>query len=120
MPRELTNDGPSREEFRDFSNRVYTTIDAGFKELNARLEAFNNFAVSSAVDRENLRTRVISLEKEVFRGRTFRHPDQSARFTKREGALIGFGLAIIVTLLKLLELLGGKAIGAMLGAATRR
>lgn len=111
--------GPTREEFDAFSDRLYHQMDDGFRGVHERLDRLNDRTGKGEVADAEVRTRMISLEKEIFRGRGRRLSDRTEpeetddalkpmRFTKREATIIGAGLSIIFGLMKLVEFLGGK------------
>ncbi len=118
------NNGPSREEFAAFTGRLYKTIDDGFAAINDRLDIVNGRTGKSEVEIGKLDIRLSSAEQKLFRRRqdedsgtiqtkrTTRPGTGAAwaeeRVTKREGALIGLGLTVLVTVLKVLEVLGTK------------
>lgn len=104
--------GPSREEFTAFTDRLYETTDAGFKGVHTRLDVLNGRTLKGEIDRENLRTRVVSLEKEIFSEPRRRATDTPPPpfFTKREGALVGLGIAVVAALLKFMLVAGEFAI----------
>lgn len=90
-------------------------IDDGIGGVHTRLDLLNGRTLKGEVERENHRTRLVSLEKEVFaaggpRRRSADHAGDgeswSMAFTKREGALMALGFTVIVILFKIVEFLG--------------
>ena len=104
----MMNQGPSREEFE----RLYTSMDAGFKGIHDRLDTLNGRTGKGEVSDAEIRQRVTSLEKEVFTMPRRRASDSDGRISKREGALLGLGLGILALILKLCLLLGDVAVEA--------
>jgi hypothetical protein len=112
--------GPTRDEFTSITDRLFEQMRDGFEGVNARLDRQNGRITTVEVKEAEDRTRVISLEKEIFsRGRGRRLSDQvdsddapAVRFTKRESALMMAGLGIIFSLIKLIEFIGEKAYAA--------
>lgn len=108
-------DGPSREEF----NRLYETLDRGFTGIHNRMDVQNGRVGKAEVAQENIRTRLTSVEKELFRTPQRRRADAeiavaaSPFFTKREKALIALGIATISALLKVTMLAGEAAFEAV-------
>lgn len=102
--------GPSREEFTAFTDRLYETTDTGFKGVHSRLDLLNGRTLKGEIERENIRTRIISLEKEVFNAPKRREsdvpPTPPPLFTKREGALVALGVAVVGALLKFMLVAG--------------
>lgn len=119
------NQGPSREEFKAFVDRVYQQMDDGFSGVHERLDTLNGRTGKGEVERENLRTRIVSLEKETFSEPRRRvtdvisAPPPPSFFSKREGALVTLGVAAVATLLKLL-LLSGQFVFELVKAAVKR
>lgn len=108
-------DGPSRAEFQAFADRLYEQMDRGFERITTRLDVLNGRVGKGELEGENHRTRLVNLEKEIFRTPKRRHVDHAgeaeewaASFSKREYALMSLGFAVIMALLKLVEFLGGK------------
>lgn len=102
------SEGPSREEFAAFTTRIYQQMDDGFSGVHDRLDTLNGRTGKGEVERENHRTRIVNLEKEIFAAPRRRSGDVATApfFTKREGALVGLGIAVIGALLKVLLLSG--------------
>lgn len=100
----MSHESPSRDEM----GRLYTTMDAGFKGVHDRLDVLNGRTLKGEIDRENLRTRVVGLEKEVFHNPRRREEDVAPRahFSKRETGLIALGLGALVGLVKMALLFG--------------
>lgn len=96
-------DGPSRAEVE----RLYQTMDAGFKGTHDRLDVLNGRTLRGEVAHAEIRTRVINLEHEIFRSR--RDDASPHGISKRDGALAAFALAVIVALLRVLEVVGMRA-----------
>ena len=64
---------------------------------------------------ENLRTRIVALEKNIYRTNGRRAADSAGEgeawasaFSKREYALISLGFAVVMALIKVVEFLGEK------------
>lgn len=114
------SDGLSREEFTAFTTRIYQQMDDGFSGVHERLDTLNGRTGKGEVERENHRTRIVSLEKEIFSEPRRRSTDvqTSPFFTKREGALVALGVAVIGALLKVL-LLSGQFVLEFLKAALK-
>lgn len=104
--------GPTREEF----DRLYTTIDEGFRGTHERLDVLNGrigkgevaFAVSDA--------RLASVEQEVFthpqrRKIDVEEPPRVSR--KRDHALVALGVATIVAAVKFLLLTGETTVALL-------
>lgn len=108
------SDGPSREEFKAFCERVYEQMDDGFSGTHGRLDTLNGRTAKGEVADAELRARVTSIEKEVFRGPRRRVNDPPVVpppfFTKREGALVALGVAVISAVVKLMLLSGEFAL----------
>ena len=107
--------GPTREEFE----RMYADMKDGFAGVHNRLDLLNGRVGKGEVAQENLRTRTVSLEKEMFHvdraGRRDNDPEtRQTTWNKREGFMIGIGIGVLWGVLKVLELLGGKAFGVVL------
>jgi hypothetical protein len=107
------SDGPGREEFTAFTNRVYQAIEHGFSDINDRLDVLNGRTGKNEVVAGELGVRIKNVEHELFRTPRRRHTDHAGdgerwglAFSKREGMLIGFGLVVIEVLLKILEAVG--------------
>jgi hypothetical protein len=105
------SEGPSRAEM----DRLYQTIDDGFKGTHSRLDLLNGRTLKGEQADADLRARVIGLEKEVFtRPRRRRHDGDEGTevdkprplLTKRESALIGVGVMILAALVKLALFVG--------------
>lgn len=115
--------GPSREEFTAFTERLYETMDGGFAKINARLDLLNGRTLKGELESENHRTRLVSLEKELFHRPSRRRDDEGqgaawakATVTKREGYYIGVGLAVLVAVLKVLEVVGTKLVHVLMSS----
>lgn len=108
------NDGPSRAEFKAFTERVYEQMDDGFSGVHSRLDVLNGRTGKGEVADAELRQRITSVEKEVFDEPRRRATDVPAPappfFTKREGALVALGVAVVGALLKLMLLSGEFAL----------
>lgn len=106
--------GPSREEFTAFTERLYETMDRGFQGVHSRMDTLNGRTLKGEIDRENLRTRLVSVEKELFRHPNRRRTDEGKgaewanSLTKREGALLTAGLFLVGGMYKVIDLLGTK------------
>jgi hypothetical protein len=105
----------TRDEFKATMDRLYDTTDQGFKAMNERLDQLNGRTLKGEIADAELRTRVTSLEKELFSRPRRRRQDHAgegeewaAAFTKREYALMSLGIAVIGVLLKLIEFLGER------------
>lgn len=100
--------------------RLYETMDAGFKGIHDRLDAQNGRVGKGEVADAELRQRMTSLEKEVFSQPRRRFTDveseRKSRLTKREGTLIALGLGVLATFFKLCLLLGDAAVEAFKAA----
>lgn len=116
--REPMSDGPSRPEYTAFVERIYHTMEAGFKQINERLDVLNGRTGKSEISDAEIRARVVSLEKEVFRekrsGADRRHDDREApeepeRVSRRDGAIAAASLTALVIALKVIEILLTKA-----------
>jgi hypothetical protein len=109
-------DGPSRAEYTSFVERVYHTMEAGFEQINERLDVLNGRTGKGEIADAEIKARVVSLEKEVFqrpRRRAEDHDEFEQRNSKREAALVAAGLAIIMALIRLAEFLGAKLWAAL-------
>jgi hypothetical protein len=113
-------EGPSREEIE----RLYTTIDDGFRGVHTRLDGMDGRITRNEVVSAEVRTRITSVEKEVFRnprrriGELVTPPVRRSWLSvnKRESALLGLGLGILATVMKLCLLLGDVAVEAIKAA----
>jgi hypothetical protein len=115
----------SREEFAAFCDRMYASMDDGFKGVHGRLDVLNGRTLKGEIDRENLRTRLVTVERELIRHPNRRKSDAgdgatwaAAAVTKREGYLIGLGLTVLITVLKVLEVLGTKLVHVLMSTKT--
>lgn len=106
------NNGPSREEFKAFTERIYRQMDDGFGGVHERLDVLNGRTGKGEVADAELRQRVTSVEKEVFDGPRRRSGDSPVPplFTKREGALVALGVTVLGALLKLMLVSGEFAL----------
>lgn len=111
---------PSRQEFE----RLYTVLDEGFRSVHVQLDAIATRVQDGDIERAVLKQRLTSLEKEVFPvRRSTDAPDANyvperlgqadASAAKRQGYLIALGLAVLMALLQISELVGGKVIAAL-------
>ncbi len=104
------SDGPTREEFKAFTERLYETMDGGFAAINARLDTQNGRVGRGEVESENHRTRLVSLERRFSRRRGDGEAwAEDGRFTKREKALMALGMTLLSILLTALQIVGTKA-----------
>ena len=99
-------DTPTRQEW----NRLIETVDVGFAGVHRRLDDFGRSLTAGAVTTGKLETRVDALE----RGRSGNGNGHS----KRDSALIAFGLLVGGVILKLLELLAGSGLRVLAGLFT--
>jgi hypothetical protein len=112
----MTN-GPTREEFE----RLYRMTEEGFSVMNAKLEKIGERIGEGEVNHENVRTRLVSIEKEVFHrrhtdtsGSSHTHKrDGDAFFTRKEKALIALGITTIAALIKAAWLAGGATLAIL-------
>lgn len=100
-----------RAEFKAFTDRLYQTTDDGFRGVHDRLDVLNGRTQKGEVASAELRSRVVSLEKEIFRRRVTDGPDGGPGpavpfFTKREKALVGLGVVVVGALMKFMLLAG--------------
>lgn len=110
------SDGPTRAEFTAFVTRCYDTMDQGFEGVNTRLDVLNGRTVRLEVADGMFAVRMAAVEDDLqYHGPRRRRSDQAGNgeqwagaVTKREGALIGFGLVILTVILKVLEVVGTK------------
>lgn len=107
-------DGPSRAEFKAFTDRIYQQMDDGFTGVHDRLDVLNGRTGKGEVADAELRQRITGVEKEVFNEPRRRATDPPTPappfFTKREGALVALGVAVIGALLKLMLVSGEFAL----------
>lgn len=108
------NDGPTRAEWQ----RLYETTDRGFAGINSRLDLLNGRIGKGEVSDAELRTRIVSLEHEVFRERRHggdRRGEMNADdvvapvVSRKEGAIAMISLAGLVTALEIIKFLLTKA-----------
>ena len=109
-------DGPNRGEM----DRLYRTIDDGFRGIHERLDKLNgrtgeserNIAALAATQREVVKD-VEDLQRHgIRRRRTDRQgdgEDWAGAMTKRERWLVGLGLVVVTFAVEALRLLGSKA-----------
>jgi len=102
-------DGPSWREFA----RLEVAIKEGFDSTHRRLDLVNGRVGTSEKEIVRLESDIKNIGREVFRRRNADHQGQGEEWatsavSKREGALIGLGLVILVTVLKVLEVVGTK------------
>lgn len=106
------SNGISREEFTAFTERLYETMDGGFRALNQRLDILNGRTLKGELESENHRTRLVSLEKELFHNRRKtdegKGADWAGGLTKREGQLLMLGIAVVGAMYKILDLVTTK------------
>jgi len=107
--RDVDEQGPSWREFA----RLEATCEKGFAEQLEQLRAINGRVGRTEVELGKQDARIKNTEHELFRRRRADHQGQGeewarAAVSKRESALIGFGLVILTVLLKTLELVGTK------------
>lgn len=105
----------TREDLRQAIGDLKADLKEDLQAISGHLATLNGRTGKGEVDRENLRTRLGSVEKELYRHAQRRKTDEgegaawaTGTVTKREGALIGFGMVIITVLIKVLELVGTK------------
>jgi len=115
----MTQGTLTREEFRGTMDRLYETTDQGFRTLTERLDTLNGRTLKGEIADAELRTRVVSLEKEVFsvprrrREGAGEDPAAPTSVTKREAALIALGVAVISALVKATLIVGEFAVAAI-------
>lgn len=105
--RDVDEQGPSWREF----SRLEATIKEGFASTHLRLDGINGRVGKTELANENHRARIVSLEKTTFHRRRADVSGQGEEWaeravSKREGALIGLGLSILVVVLELLRVIG--------------
>lgn len=105
----------TRDDLRQAIGDLKTDLKEDLQAISAHLATLNGRTGKGEIERENLRTRLVSVEKEMIRHPNRRRDDHgegaawaTGSVSKREGALIGFGLVIITVLIKVLELVGTK------------
>lgn len=99
----------TRDEFKGFTERLYQTTDDGFRGVHDRLDTLNGRTLKGEIAHAELKARLISVEKEVFRRRADDHAVPIATpsyFTKREKALVGLGILFVTALVKVLLMAG--------------
>ena len=110
----------TRDEFYRAVDGLKSDLREDLQRIDGRLDVLNGRTGKSEIDIGKLDTRVRNTEHEIFRRRRDDHDQPhnrregqgeawaAAAVTKREGALIGFGLVILTATLKVLELVGTK------------
>lgn len=105
----------TREELRQAIGDLKDDLREDLQAISNHLATLNGRTGKGEVDRENLRTRLVIVEKALIHHPNRRRDDDgqgaawaAGTVTKREGALIGFGLVIITVLINVLELVGTK------------
>lgn len=104
--------------------RLYETIDDGFRGVHSRLDVLNGRTVKGEISDAEIRTgavlfdrRLTNVEDEIFahpQRRVADIPPESA--TKRESAIVVLGLAVMTVLVKIAFVLGESAIEAIKAA----
>lgn len=100
----------TRDEFKGFTERLYQTTDDGFRGVHDRLDMLNGRTLKGEIAHAELKARLTSVEKEVFRRRADDHTTvpiaTPSYFTKREKALVGLGILFVTALVKVLLMAG--------------
>lgn len=101
----------SSDEF----NRAIAGLDGQLQTITRHLEKLNGRTETNALELVRVAGRVTNIEEKLLDHPNRRKEDQGqgaswaeATVTKREGALIGLGLAILVGVLRVLEVTGTK------------
>lgn len=102
------SDGPTREEFAAFSDRLYTQMDDGFAGVHSRLDELNGRTRTGEIETGKLGVRIEVIEKAKFDHPRRRSSDgsRSSFFTKQEKGLIAFGITVVAALIKVAFMAG--------------